>query len=213
MRPDRKTSARPGIDDIVAVRVKLQGSRPAIWRKVEVPTSITLDVLHDILQAVMGWCDCHLWELAVGGRKYGLPMDGDWGTGARTDARKVRLRDVLGPGKTVIDYVYDFGDYWQLRLTVSEVRPGLPDVSYPRYVGGRHNAPPEDCGGIPGFHEMLEALADPDDPDHAQIKEWAGDYDPDTVDERPIKVALGDIASRRNAAEASARKKQARPPG
>jgi Plasmid pRiA4b ORF-3-like protein len=40
-----------------------------------VPTSITLNVLHDIIQAVMGWFDYHLWEFTIGKQKYGLPMD------------------------------------------------------------------------------------------------------------------------------------------
>jgi hypothetical protein len=65
---------------------------PAIWREVEVPTSSTLKVLHDIIQAVMGWFDCHLWEFTIGERRYGLPMDEDWGTEPRREAGKVRLR-------------------------------------------------------------------------------------------------------------------------
>jgi hypothetical protein len=37
---------------------------------------------------------------------------------------------------------------------------------------------------------------------HAEAKEWADKYDPDTVDELPIKYALSRIANRRNAAKA-----------
>jgi hypothetical protein len=88
-------------------------------------------------------------------------------------AGKVRLRDVLKPGKTVIDYTYDFGDNWEHRLTVNDVRAGEPGVSYPRYIGGERNGPPEDCGGIPGFYEWLEAIADPTHEGHAEAKEWA----------------------------------------
>jgi hypothetical protein len=87
-----------------------------------VPTSITLKVLHDIIQAVMGWFDCHLWEFTIGKQKYGLPMDEDWGSRQRFEASKVRLRDVLKRGKTVIDYTYDFGDCWEHRLTVTDIR-------------------------------------------------------------------------------------------
>lgn len=71
------------------------GSDPLIWREIEVPTSITLKVLHDIIQAVMGWFDCHLWEFTIGERRYGLPPDQDWGTEPRFEAAKVRLRDVV----------------------------------------------------------------------------------------------------------------------
>jgi Plasmid pRiA4b ORF-3-like protein len=126
----------------------------------------------------------------------------------RIDAGKARLRDALRPRKTVIDYTYDFGDCWEHRLTVTSVRVGEPRMSYPRYIGGEGNGPPEDCGGIPGFYELLEVLADPKHPDHAHLKEWSGDYDPNTFDELPIKYALSRIANRRNAARSRLAKKQ-----
>ena len=67
------------------------------------PTSITLKVVHDIIQAVMRWFDYHLWEFTIGKQKYGLPMDEHGGAG-NLMASKVRLRDVLQPRKTVLDY-------------------------------------------------------------------------------------------------------------
>lgn len=113
----------------------------------------------------------------------------------------MRLRDILKPRKTTINYLYDFGDSWEHRLTVTDVRSGNPATPYPCYVGGGRNAPPEDCGGIPGFYGMLDALADPSHPNHADATEWADEYDPDTIDELPIKYALLRIANRRNAAK------------
>ncbi len=198
----KHSTASESFNEIATVRIELRGTDPSIWREVEVPTSITLKVLHDIVQAVMEWFDCHLWEFVIGGQSYGLPTDDDWATPPRIAAAKVRLRDVLDPHsqKTLIDYTYDFGDGWEHRLTVTDVRTAEPGVSYPRYIGGERNAPPEDCGGIPGFYNLLDAIADPAHPEHADVKEWAGDYDPDTFDEIPIKVALGRIAKRRNAA-------------
>lgn len=164
------------------------------------PTSITLKVLHDIVQAAMGWLDYHLWELVIDGQTYGLPMDDDWGTAPRKIAARTRLRDVLAPGTTRIDYTYDFGDNWEHSLIVSDARSGDPGTVYPRFIEGARACPPEDCGGIPGFYEMLEARADPNHPDHAEITEWLDGYDPDEVDVFPIQVALGRIAARRNAA-------------
>lgn len=207
MSPSPKTAASDSVNEIATVRIELRDTDPMIWREVEVPTSITLKVLHDVIQAVMGWFDYHLWEFTIGKQGYGLPMDEDWGTAPRKEAAKVRLRDVLKPRKTTIDYLYDFGDSWEHRLTVTGVRIGDPGASYPRYVGGERNAPPEDCGGTPGFYDMLDALADPDHPNHADATEWADDYDPDAIDELPIKYALLRIANRRNAAKARLVKK------
>ena len=108
---------------------------------------------------------------------------------------------------STIDYLYDFGDCWEHRLTVSGIRLGEPGLAYPRFVAGERNAPPEDCGGIPGFYETLEAAADPTHDNHAEAKQWLDDYDPDTLDELPIKYALGRIAARRKAARARLRMK------
>ena len=195
-------------DEIATVRIELRDTDPPIWRQVEVPTSITLKVLHDVVQAAMGWFDCHLWEFTVDRQHYGPPMGQHWGTQPRRDAAKVRLRDVLRPRRTMIDYLYDFGDGWEHRLTVTKVRQGEPGIGYPRYVAGERNAPPEDCGGIPGFYEQLDILADPQHPDHEEVAEWFDDYDPEALDELVIKIALGRIAKRRNAAAARLAKKK-----
>jgi hypothetical protein len=54
---------------------------------------------------------------------------------------------------------------------------------------------------------LLEALADPRHPDHADAKEWFGDYDPNTFDEGPITYALDRIANPRNPARSRLAKK------
>ena len=143
MSPAASSAAFDSFLQIVTVRIELRDSDPVIWRQVEVPTSITLNILHRIIQAAMGWFDYHLWEFTIDKRRYGLPTDEDWGTEPRSDAAKVRLRNVLRPRKTTIDYLYDFGDYWDHQLTVTNIRNGDPDLSYPRYIAGERNAPPE----------------------------------------------------------------------
>lgn len=208
MSPAKSSTAFDSFNQIAAVRIELRDSDPLIWRQVEVPTSITLKVLHDIIQAAMGWLGYHLWEFTIAKRRYGLPSDEDWGTEPLNDARKVRLREVLRPRRTTIGYLYDFGDGWEHRLTVTDTRAGDPALSYPRYIAGERSAPPEDCGGIPGFYEMLDARADPHHESHADVKEWLEDYDPDSFDALPIKFALGRCrrAGRAKAARAPPRR-------
>ena len=94
---------------------------------------------------------------------------------------------MLNPRKTTIDYLYDFGDCWERRLIVTDIRQGEPGVLLPRYIGGEWAGPPEDAGGVPGFYEKLDAMADPDHPEHDDIVEWLGDYDPKEIDELPLK--------------------------
>ncbi len=159
MSRGRISSASESLNEIATLRIELKDTNPLIWRQLEVPTSITLKVLHDIIQIAIGWFDYHLWEFTIGEQKYGLPMDEDWGTEPRKQAAKVRLRDVLKARRTIIDYVYvyDFGDYWEHRITVTNVRAGDPEIAYPRYIGGERAGPPEDCGGTPGFYDLLAA--------------------------------------------------------
>lgn len=148
----RRARAHKAIDsftEIATLRIELKDTDPPIWRAVEVPTSITLKVLHDIVQAAMGWLDYHLWELVIDGQTYGLPMDEDWGTTPRKVASRTRLRDVLALGTTRIAYTYDFGDTWEHSLIISDIRPGDPAIPYPRFIAGERDCPPEDCGGNP----------------------------------------------------------------
>lgn len=183
--PTRRTPDR----EIATLRIELLHSRPLVWRQLEVPTSATLEALHDMIQAAMGWHGAHLWEFEIDGRTYGLPDDDGVGEPV-IDADGVTLRDILKPRKTSFDYRYDFGDNWELRLTLTAPRAREPRASYPRYIGGERNAPPEDCGGIPGFDHLLDALADPTDSELSDILEWVGEYDPARIDEAAIRAAL-----------------------
>jgi hypothetical protein len=205
------STATDSFHEIATVRIELTDSNPLIWRQVEVPTSITLRTLHFIIQATIGWFDCHLWEFTVAQHRYGPPTDNGLGTKPRVDASRIRLRDVLSPLETSIDYTYDFGDCWEHRLTVTDVRRGKPELSYPRYVRGERNGPPENCGGLPGFYAMLDAASDTDHPDHIEAKQWLDDYDPNEIEELPMRYALARIANQRNAAKARLAKKNPEP--
>lgn len=68
-------------------------------------------------------------------------------------------------------YVYDFGDNWQHRISVGEIRQGDAGVEYPRFIAGARRAPPEDVGSISGFEEFLEAMADPEHEEHERMLE------------------------------------------
>ena len=199
-------SVRP--EPVCTVRIELEDTEPLIWREVEVSTSVTLLELHEIIQAAMGWLNYHLWEFTAGAGRYGVPTDEDWGTVPLKDAAKVLLRAVLEPDTTEIRYLYDFGDFWEHRLIVTNIRRGEPGVAYPRYIDGKGAAPPEDCGGIPGFYDKLAARTDPEHSDHTDIKEWLGDYDPTKINRRSITARLRAIANRRTATDPRPAKKR-----
>jgi Plasmid pRiA4b ORF-3-like protein len=179
----------PSPETIATLRIDLLDSDPPIWREVEVPIAMTLKQLHTVVQAAMGWEDAHLWEFTVGREPIGSSR-----------AARLALQDLLRPRVTRLLYTYDMGDCWEHQLTLIKPRPADLVVAYPRYIAGENPAPPEDCGGIPGFYAQLEALADPHHPDHEDAKEWFGDFDPNRFDEQPIKDRLLRIANRRRKA-------------
>jgi hypothetical protein len=199
-----KSMASKRVNEIATVRIELCRTDPLIWREVEVPTSMTLLDLHYVIQAAMGWSDDHMWDMHINKQGYGEPMPvlPGWDRKPILDPAEVRLCEVLRPRRTTIDYLYDYGDSWAHKLLVTRIRAGDPNTAYPRYVGGENNSPLEDCGGVYRFYDRLEALADPDHPDHDSARERMGDYDPDVVDEEQIRGRLAGIASGLAAAKA-----------
>ena len=162
------------------LKVTLRGSRPAIWRRVEVNADVSLFGLHQILQVVMGWTDSHLHEYRRGSTCYGQ-SDPEFGMRGENE-RRIRLREVLRKPKDRMVYEYDFGDGWEHDVVLES--SGLPVEGGPevRVVAGRGACPPEDVGGIGGYYRFLEAIADPKDPEHKGMLEWSGPFDPDAFD-------------------------------
>jgi pRiA4b ORF-3-like protein len=153
-------------------RLSLAEVRPTVWRRIQVPADYTLARLHGVIQAVMDWQDYHLHEFTVGGRLYGDPdLDEE---NRVLDERTVHLRDLGLASGAHFEYAYDFGDNWQHVLEFEdEVSPAAGAV-YPVCVGGECSAPPEDVGGVSGYQQLLEALADPSHEEHEAMQEWLG---------------------------------------
>lgn len=177
--PSRRGSS---IREIYQIKVTLLGSDPPIWRRLLLPADLTLARLHDVLQSAMGWEDCHLHEFRVGSQSYGPPdpNEGGFGIDDRIDERRVRLHQVLGRIGAKAVYTYDFGDGWEHGIVLEKRLPVDPDLAYPACTGGQRACPPEDCGGIPGFYELLDAIQDPKHERHDELLEWVGEqYDPE----------------------------------
>ena len=57
--------------------------------------------------------------------------------------------------------------------------------------------PPEDIGGVVGYAEFLDAIADPSHEDHEHYLDWiGGDFDPDAFDIEKVNVYLTNLARR-----------------
>jgi Plasmid pRiA4b ORF-3-like protein len=175
----KKKSAKAG-GPVYQMKVTLEGSKPPIWRRLLVPTNLNLGDLHYIIQIAMGWTDSHLHQFFVGDKTYGVPHpDMDW----VLDEDRVQLARIVPGEKFKFRYEYDFGDSWSHLILIEKLLPAEPGKSYPICVKGKGCCPPEDCGGVWGFAEFVEVMADPEHPEHEELKEWyGGDFDPEAFD-------------------------------
>ena len=173
----RESAASPAKSKTYRLKVSLRGSRPPIWRRLEVDAGVTLAGLHDILQVVMGWTDSHLHQFRRGTTYYGEP-DPEMGM-ERADERRVPLCKVLRRPKDRMVYEYDFGDGWEHDVVLETIDEAGGAKAPPRVLAGRGACPPEDVGGIGGYYRFLEAIEDPKHPEHGELLEWGGPFDPD----------------------------------
>ncbi|MFZ6012125.1 MAG: plasmid pRiA4b ORF-3 family protein [Bacteroidota bacterium] len=147
----------PETSNAIQIKVTLAGTSPAIWRRIVVPSAINFFDLHHILQISMGWKNSHLFEFQVGDYRIGFIDEEFEDSDELADALEVQVDLLLGNEKATCVYVYDFGDHWEHVLEVEKVEP-LLDLVLPACIEGELNCPPEDCGGIPGFMNLLEIL-------------------------------------------------------
>jgi len=159
-----------------------------------VPPDLSLARLHDVIQIAFGWQNSHLHEFRVGRQRYGSPDPEDFGFGGPTiiSEKKARVEDVLGWKGAKAVYTYDFGDSWDHGITVEKVLPRDTALRYPLCIAGKLHGPPEDCGGLPGFYNLLEAMGDPNHPDHEEMSEWVDDgFDPLAFSADEVNAELG----------------------
>lgn len=185
------------MDTVIQIKIVLKDIRPPVWRRVRVPTSLTLGELHTVIQAVMGWGDSHLHLFNVGDRVYG-PIEGAPDLGAMeeiTSAETVRLSDVVDQGLKTLSYTYDLGDDWRHVVTLEATKPAEPGVAYPEFVTGKCACPPEDVGGPPGYAYFLDIMADPDHPEYGHMAQWVGapSFDPKALDRAAIEARLAPL--------------------
>ena len=170
--------------NIITLKVTLRGTKPPVWRRLVMPGTMTLGDLHRAIQAAMGWHDGHLHAFDIGGEQYGDRHSVD----DVADENRVTLNGLLIVRFT---YTYDFGDNWQHTVAFEKSEPAVEGVSYPVCITGKRNCPPEDCGGVWGYEELLAILANPTHPEHAERIEWIGEeFNPDEFDLEIANIVL-----------------------
>lgn len=162
------------------LKISLQGAKPPIWRRIQVPGSLDLARLHHVIQLAMGWQDAHLHQFLIDRTCYCQPEKEDtWRTSRPMDENKFTLQQLAPKLSPSFVYIYDFGDDWLHRITVEKVTEEGDIPVQPLLLAGRRACPPENVGGIPGYMEVLEILQDPEHERYKETKRWLGeDFDP-----------------------------------
>jgi hypothetical protein len=171
------------------LQVLLNGIQPAIWRRLQVSGTANLGWLHAVLQVAMGWTNSHLHQFICGEHMYADPsaqLEQYEGDPPVLDERKFRVSELLKDIHEGLVYEYDFGDSWEHIVTVEKILPVDASTSAAAVcLAGSRACPPEDCGGIGGYVELLKALKNRKHPEHKSMKEWLG---------RPFDAESFDVA-------------------
>src|SRR5699024_10212976 len=161
---------------VLTVRVDLQDATPPIWRRLELRSDLSLQDVHDVLQTAFDWAGYHLWRFSAGGGPFDplsqlflCEFDVEEGEDDGVPADEVRLGELLQERGDRLEYVYDYGDDWGLRIVVESVREAEASDPPARAVGGRRAAPPEDCGGLREAEELAAVLENPAHVDLAEL--------------------------------------------
>jgi len=193
-KPLKKHAAEPAL---LHMRIALIASRPSIWREIIVPDHYSFFDLHVTVQDAFGWTDSHLHQFFTTSpfqrnsqyRHIAFPMPEMEDV---IDERTERLGAWFKKPKDKLWYEYDFGDSWMHEVTLQKILPFYAAFNTPVLLDGARACPPEDCGGIGGFYQLLETLANPKDTGHHDMLEWLGiekasDFDSETFDKSKVR--------------------------
>jgi hypothetical protein len=185
LRDRRQTMTKKTISKapIYQIKVTLDESKPPIWRRLLVAGDVTLEHLHYIVQVAMGWTNSHLHQFIVGESYFGEPHPDYDDYIQMNDERRFRLKRITENEGFKFCYEYDFGDSWMHTVLVEKILEPESGQQYPVCVKGKRACPPEDVGGVWGYEEFLQAIGDPDHPEHEEYLEWVGgEFDPEEFD-------------------------------
>lgn len=198
MPTPRKKATGKSIGSFCQIIIVLLDSDPPIWRRLIIPTTANLGWLHAAVQLSMGWTNSHLHQFLLDEKRYSC-LDHDVSFGEEDpdllDERKFTIGQLLPSPEPVLIYEYDFGDSWMHAIKVEKVLESKPAADrIATCIEGARACPPDDCGGVWGYMELLKALKNRKHPDHKHMKEWVGGrFDAEAFDMDNTNLWLGNL--------------------
>ena len=180
----RKTPER-----VLVLRLDVAGTKPRIWRRLQVRETMWLSRLHDTVQILFDWFDYQTHAFVIDDLRLGNPLKREDLT--IEDDRDVTLADLDLENRARFHYDYHFGEGWRIDIKIEKWEAVQKGRFYPQCTAGERAGPPEDCGGLEAFHDMLACLKEPESDLGREWREWLGpDYTPERCDLEMINKAL-----------------------
>ena len=198
MREKAEAPAVPPM--LVQVKITLRHADPVVWRLLVLPDTTTLGGLHNAIQTAFGLSDGHLHEFKLFDPEYYAVLSfssPDAELEESEDERVPTLQTIMAQGVRSFRYIYDLGDDWEHDIEIESAEPNPSGVPRAKLVAGAGACPPEDCGGIGGYEDLLAALSKPKSARGREMADWLGEtygartWDPNAFDlaETAMKVA------------------------
>jgi hypothetical protein len=174
---------------VYSLRLNVVSCEPRIWRRLLVRESMWLSRLHDTIQVAFDWFDYQTHVFALDDLRFGNPMKRE--ELLVEDDRDVALADLDLEHRERFSYAYHFGEGWQVDIKVEKSGPLEKGLHYPMCIAGERAGPPEDCGGVEAFHDMLACIKEPHTELGREWIDWLGpEYDPAACELEKINKAL-----------------------
>lgn len=177
--------------NVYQFKITLKEIQPKIWWRIQVPAYYRFWDFHVAIQDAMRWLDYHLNQFEIINPKtgdkelIGIPDDEDFES--IIPEEKVKISKYFLFPKDKANYEYDFGDWWVHEIVLEKILPAVIGNKYPQCIEGARACPPEDCGGVWGYEELLEVISNPKHEEYKERMEWLGgkynpeDFDPNSV--------------------------------
>lgn len=190
------------------IRIKLKNAPLPIWRELKVPSNITLEAFSNIILEAMGWDNMHFHQFKKGNILFmdtqSLEEEDDYmifDDYQRQDSNDWSLEQVLMEKGDRMEYEYDFGDGWKHEIWVKGIREyNLDEKPGISIVKGKGACPPEDCGGVYGYGDLLRIHAKKrKTKEEKERLEWYwmdNFFDPEYYDVEEYQETLNDLWNR-----------------
>jgi hypothetical protein len=188
---------RDPADMYLLLEVEIVDLDPPVLRLLRLPGSMSLKDLHHVLQLSYGWSGTHTHVFSINGEEYSDP--GEMADNTVGDEDGLFLREIPTLCKD-FEYIYDFGDNWRHRIRIKKIiqKTDVPgeERELALCLEGLGAGPPEDCGGIPGYGELVEAVYTPEgkrDDRQQELVLWARGWHPQEFNLEGLNTRLKEL--------------------